>query len=218
VTTLPAAPPPAPKKDAMLTPKAGNNTNTASVSYNAGANTLSFSPGAVNFATYFNGTTVNANAPGESVIGAQIQIGDMQILGPDASVPGAFDLSDSGVSLTEGGVTLLQGELINDLLIPDPDRPGFATIQGSMSFLTEGVMMRSRYVSEFFGDSSESDLFFETDILAATGNLGGDGQGFGTVQIASVAGIPEPGAWGLMLVGLAGLGAALRSRRGMGMA
>jgi hypothetical protein len=53
-------------------------------------------------------------------------------------VPGALQLSDSGIALVQNGETFLQAELVNDLLIPDPSHPSFAEIQGSLSILGEG--------------------------------------------------------------------------------
>jgi hypothetical protein len=198
VTTPPPAAPPPPKKDTGMLPATGNNTGTASVQYDSSTQTLSFNPGNTNFVDYFDGTTANVNGPSENSIGSQIQLGDMQILGPSSDVPGAYDLSDSGVALVQDGQTILQAELTNDLLIPDPSNPDYAEVQGSLTFLEEGESLGSQYVDEYFGDSSASDVFFYTNILSATDNLTLDGQAYGNVSISSVAPVPEPGSLGLL--------------------
>jgi PEP-CTERM motif-containing protein len=204
VTTAALTPPPSPEVQMARVPEAGN-TAGAVVAYQSTTQTLSFSAGNVSFTTYFDDTTVMTNGPGETVIGAEIQVGDMHILGPSSSVPGAFALSDSGVALVVNGETVLQGEVVNSLLIPDLKRPVFAEIQGSLlSFFTEGVMHGSQYISEFFSNSTASDLFVETDLLAATDNLAMDGAGHGGAVIASVS-VPEPSTWAMLLLGLAGL-------------
>jgi hypothetical protein len=214
VTTVGALTPPAPERQTAQAPKAGN-TSGAVATFSSATQTISFSAGEVSFAKYFDGTTVTANGPGEPVIGTQIQVGDMQILGPSPSVPGAFALSDSGVALVANGQTLLQGELVNDLLIPDASHPGFAEIQGSLSFWDEGAMVGSRYVGEFFSDSIASDLFIDTDLLAATGNLTTDGSGVGSAVVASVA-VPEPSTDVLLSIGLlAFLGSVTRRATGV---
>jgi PEP-CTERM motif len=42
----------------------------------------------------------------------------------------------------------------------------------------------------------------------------GSGQGFGTSQGFALAGVPEPASWAFMIVGLGGIGGAVRRRRG----
>ena len=53
---------------------------------------------------------------------------------------------------------------------------------------------------------------------AGSGPASGDGYYFiggvdGGIQLAGAAGVPEPATWGMMLLGLGGLGAMMRSRR-----
>jgi len=70
---------------------------------------------------------------------------------------------------------------------------------------TTASPVTTQYVEFFFGPGS----------FGLPGNGGGAGQGAGIYQLdIELAPVPEPAAWALMLVGFAGLGAALRRRRG----
>jgi hypothetical protein len=195
-----------------MAPAAGN-PGGAGLSFDASTNTISFNAGNVAFANYFDGSTTTTNGPTENVIGSQIQIGDMQVLGPSSDVPGALQLSDSGVALVQNGMTLLQAELVNDLLIPDPSHPGFAEIQGSLSILEEGEGLGSRYIDEYFTDSLASDLFFDSNILSATDNLTQDGEATGSAIIASVTSVSEPSVSLLLATALSLLFASAMAAR-----
>ena len=181
---------------APMPPAVGNNTGLSAIHYDSTTATLSFQPGSVTFATYTDGITVVTNGPNEDIIGSQIQIGDMQVLGPSSTVPGAFDLSDSGIALVQQDQTLLEGELINNLLVPDPSHPGLAVIQGTLTFdeglpygLSGGLasLLHSKYVQQYFGDSSGSAVFFQSNILSSTDQLAHDGDATGPLLIGSIA-------------------------------
>jgi hypothetical protein len=53
-------------------------------------------------------------------------------------------------------------------------------------------------------DSSSGTTYYNTNVSL---------DGTGTVQVTAASDVPEPAAWAIMLLGMAGLGAALRSRR-----
>jgi hypothetical protein len=59
----------------------------------------------------------------------------------------------------------------------------------------------------------ETGLSFEPT-YAGGNNLYYEGPSYFGNYLATTGGVPEPSAWALMLVGLGGLGAAMRSRRG----
>jgi hypothetical protein len=197
VTTSPPAMPPAPAPAAPMVPATGGATGLSTIHYDSATAMLSFQPGSLTVAAYFDGSSTVTNGPDEYVIGSQIEIGDMQVLGPSSIVPGAYTLSDSGIALVQGGQVLLQAELTNNLLIPDPNHPEYSIVQGSLTVGEEGLpfewgpqagtMLQSKYIEEYFSDSSASDVFFQTNILTVTQNLTQDGDANGTVIIGSVA-------------------------------
>jgi hypothetical protein len=199
VTTAQLVPPPQ--------PGLGGPTQVAAVAENAavsltiagGVQTLSLAAGAVDFASYGDGSSAASPAQ-DFTVGSQVTIGDMVILGP-SSLSGAFELSDSGIALTQSGQVIFQGELVNGLLIPDPQRSGWAQIQAQFGFFEEGsALPGSRFLREHFGEALEGAFFMQSDLLLATSNLTLPGIGHGTAQISAM--IPEPANAVLMTFGL----------------
>jgi len=214
VELLQPAAAPAPQPQVPAVPKTGNQGGGASLNFRQtnGVGTLTFLAGEVDFATYFDGTTVGSSLE-DVVIGSLIRIGDMDILGPSSDVPGALELSDSGISLVLNGETLLQAELTHGLLIPDPVDSGVADLQAALTFLEEGrVGIGSRYLDEHFRLSNAAGLFFRSNLLAATNGLSDSGSAFGVVSIASTDAVPEPGTAVLLVMGLAGFAYQRRDR------
>ena len=196
VTTNPPVAPPAPAP-AAPSPPAASSGGGSGLSYDSSMGVLSFQPSTVVVIAYSDGSSTVTNSADEDVIGSQIQIGQMQVLGPSSTVPGAYALSDSGIAFVQGEQVLLQAELTNNLLIPDPQHPGYAILQGSLTVGEEGLplvwggqddgLIQSKYIEEYFGASGASDVFLETNILATTQNLTEDGEATGTAMVASVA-------------------------------
>lgn len=194
-------------------PAVSNSTGTAVVGLqiNGGVQTLTFGgAGAVQVATYFNGSTTT-NPLIDSIIGSQILIDDMTILGPSALLAGAYQLSDSAIALAQSGQALLHASLTNGLLIPDQMHPGFARITATLGFFEEALTdAQSRYLDEFFGISMADQLIFDSDLLVGTLGLTVNGSGVGNVSIASV--IPEPDMAGMLLASTL-IAAAFNRRR-----
>jgi hypothetical protein len=211
VTTALLVPPPQPGFDRPTQVAAVSETATVSLGINGALKTLSFTAGAIDFTRYGDGSTSSSPAL-DFTVGSQMAIGDMAILGP-SSLSGAFELSDSGISLTQNGRVIFQGELVNGLLIPDPQRSGWAHIQARFGFFEEGsALPGSRFMQEHFGEAAEGGFFIDADLLLATNGLAVPGTGQGIALVAGV--IPEPPSAALMGLGLALIaGRVLRSRR-----
>ena len=80
---------------------------------------------------------------------------------------------------------------------------GFA---GTLSFTVSAssALTLTSLRSTAFGGNS---VYFATDLVNANGNTGNVG------AISQTGAVPEPATWGMMLVGFAGIGIALRRRR-----
>jgi hypothetical protein len=196
--------PPAPKAPAPPAPKLPEGKGPGAMMYNPGTDSLSFTPGALDALTYADGTTVLSNSLTETLIGAQLLIEDMQILGSSFSIlPGAYQLSDSGLSLMLNGETVLQGGLTDGLLVPDSSAPGMADLYAYFGLFEEGKAGPfSRYLNEHFNYSNGAMLHFRTNILSATGDLTTSGSGTGIWRIASTGtAAPEPATLLLLLGG-----------------
>ena len=211
VTTAQFVPPPQAGFDRPTQVAAVSETVAVSLGINGTLKTLSFTAGAIDFTSYGDGST-NRSPALDFAVGSQVAIGDMTILGP-SSLSGAFDLSDSGISLTRNGRVIFQGELVNGLLIPDPQHSGWAHVQARFGFFEEGsALPGSRFMQEHFGEATEGGFFMDADLLLATNGLAVPGTGHGIALVAGV--IPEPASAVLMVVGLAlVVGRVLRSRR-----
>ena len=199
VTTAQLVPPPTPGYDTPTQVAAVSNAASVTLGLDAGVRTLSFAAGAIGLATYGDGSSSSSPAL-DFTIGSAVSIGDMRILGP-STLTGAFELSDSGISLTSDGKVIFQAELVNALLIPDPLRSGWAHIQARFGFLEEGsALAGSRFLAEHFAESAEGGFFMDTDLLFATSGLSAPGTGMGTAVVAGV--VPEPASVLLAMLGL----------------
>lgn len=187
--TLASATPSAPGFQIPGNPKA--EATSASVSFQTldGVGTLSFKPATIDLATYLDGTT--SNSPTDKVIGGQILIDNMKLLGPSPDIPGAFQFSDSSLAVVGDGQTLFQSGLTNVLLVPDPENPGKTHFQADLGFLIEGRAGGSRFLDEYFNFSSNlSGLFSQSDLLSVTKNFTISGETNANILLS--ASVPEP--------------------------
>lgn len=182
------------------TPKAANESGTATVSLqlSGGIQTLSFlGAGNITNTTYADGSGA-ITALLDPIIGSQLVIDDMVILGQSAKVVGAWRLSDSALALVQNGQTVFHAELVNALLIPDPLHPGSADIMAALGFFSEALSdLGSRYLDEYFQISRADGFVFHSDLLSATNGLtiGGSARG----SAALVGQVAEPGSLMLLL-------------------
>ncbi|MGH9359425.1 MAG: PEP-CTERM sorting domain-containing protein [Terriglobia bacterium] len=224
LTPPPAPPPPgpAPQKPKPPSVKSGGDPvpkalspTTPAITFN-GTKLLTFSPAKITSADYTDGSAATSNSVTETIIGAQINIGQMLVLGRSSTIPGAFSLSDSFVQITNGSTTFLTATLADTFLMPDTSEPGFDTLlQASLVWDEESQGLGSKYLSEYFNDPDGSDLFFHTNLLTVTNGLTLGGQSGGAVEICST--IPEPSTVVLLGIGLlAVLGGGLRRSHAAG--
>lgn len=206
----PVPPPPKPEKKKSTVPEAGNspssgpklrvnaNNDPAQITYNAATHSFQFSPGAVNFVEYRNGTVVTANSASESIIGANIQLDPTSVIGPSPDVPGAFQIGDSYLVIardlqnpTEN--VFLSGALLDLLLIPQPSGSAFdSVLQATISLQEAGTGLGSSFVDQFLTPVSGGgfQLDFETNLLSATNGLTQSGSSTGLLLVNLT--IPEP--------------------------
>jgi hypothetical protein len=206
--------PPAPKimPAPGMQPMIGNDSNPK-MSFSAANNTLSFTPGNINFVQYKDGSTLRMNTSFESVIGSQVTIDPMKVLGP-SSIPGAFQLQDALVDVELSGHIFHIATLTNGVLIPDKSVAGFdSVLEGALVWNTSVPELPSQYLSQIEdmllnhdkGDL-ELGMFFRTNLLdpTITNDLTMDGTSTaGLLQITPALSIPEPSS--IILTGIGSL-------------
>jgi hypothetical protein len=108
--------------------------------------------------------------------------------------PGADDTAYIGAVHDTGAITQTADVFITNSPTQFLNEPGISQPNGTYALSSVGTPYF--YFNPTFDTSSKSDLY---DAVAT--------------QISFATGVPEPGAWTLILTGLAGAGAALRARR-----
>ena len=187
------------------------NDANPTITFNKSQDMLTFLPGNVNFVKYENGTSTRTNNATESVIGSQITIDPMKVIGP-STITGAFRLGDSFIDVALNGHVFQAATLTNDLLIPDHSVPGFdSVLQSTLIMNTSVPNEASRYVSEMLDKYIEQNtgsyslaLFFRTDLLAPTitDDLTKSGMSTkGVLDVTLATAIPEPSSIVLAVIG-----------------
>jgi hypothetical protein len=211
----------APRQPAPDAPENSQIPDSASpprLSYSGG--TFEFFPGNINFANYRDGSSALANSPSESIIGAEMKIGPMQLVGSSPDIPGLFLLSSSTFSIEKDGFTLLDAGLDNIILTRDFSVPGFDTlVQATLRLPQSENALRSQFIDELFAGYGQGGalLDFYSSILSVTNDLTFPGESSGAVitnAIVTNGGVPEPDALLLLSFGLLALGAMVRKRQG----
>ncbi len=180
------------------------------------------SVGGVAFATV---ATTSGSTPALGVIGGGFNDPDIVTIGTNVADPTAvYTLINSGAG--QAGVTT--GQVTLD----------FASGSSYTYDLIEGYNVRDHYDGSFVNTTSSSDVIGTYAVTSSerldaqkivvpladrgstltgiTFDTYGYGQPLGSPFLAAAtvaAGVPEPATWAMMLVGLGGLGAAMRSRR-----
>jgi hypothetical protein len=193
------------EKESSSPPEAGSG-NSLTAHYD-GAGNISFDPATLNFIQYVDGTIVTSNNPSESLLGSQITITPMQVLGSSPDVPGATILSDAFFSIDQGSDVLFAATLGDVLLYPDTSVSGFDTVlQATLFWQDREAGSISRYLDELLGGlggGNESLLLFRSSLLSQTADLITPGSSTGPVFVN--LSIPEPSTALLLLAGIAGM-------------
>jgi hypothetical protein len=193
-------------------PQIGTRPLAGTVTFD-GSNRFSIDPAAIFFAEYLDGSIVTGSAPFESLLGASINIDPFQLIGASASVAGAYQLSDSEVTIDDG--SLFSASLTDVLLIPDGGAGGLSDrIQASLSFTNGLTDAGSQFVDQLLGidlAGGSADLYIDSSILAATGNLNFAGRSSATETIGTPT--PEPSGFWAMGGALLILSVFLRGRQ-----
>lgn len=108
-----------------------------------------------------------------------------------------FGLSGENQSGVEIADVMIGSQLTQFTLTPD----GTGTFQRPLTKMT----------ISYIATGSTTTIAFTTD--AASTSFGANDPMIDGVDFSAVTGAPEPGTWALMLIGFAGLGIGLRSRR-----
>jgi len=142
--------------------------------------------------------------------------------------PAAADGSISGIF---GDTDIGLGDFTDVFTFTLPDGTAAATITSISTNDTNNVDFKTVDLNgHFFDIDSTGKVEFRhlddilvtngPQVLTVVGSSGGEGSYSGTIAFSSVGpvlggggGVPEPAAWGLMVVGFGGLGAMLRSKR-----
>jgi hypothetical protein len=134
--------------------------------------------------------------------------GNYYTVGPSTTTPGTIDLSSFGdinsLSFLWGSV-----DTYNTLNFLDSSMNVIATFSGAdiiNSNFGNQILPGSNPIVTFSLDGGSEGAFAYLQLVS-------DQNAFEIDDVAINAAVPEPGTWGLMLVGFAGIGVAMRRRR-----
>jgi len=194
----------------------GSGAGAVTASYNAGTGILNFPDSTINVAQYLDGSSTTTNGPTESIIGSTLHIDPTAFLGPDPTVPGAYDFADTLVQVSQGSTTFEDATLGDIVAYPGSSVSGDTSeLFGTLTWQNVIPGLGSMYVDQDLSVSVEDGLYFDSNLIAATNGFTQDGSSSGPIEIASVSVLPEPSTGWLVVVGvLAALGrtGALRRR------
>jgi hypothetical protein len=207
--TAPKPKPPEKKQEGLKC----TGSNSSNSSYDSSTQTIQLQGGSTNFAKYSDGTNGNLS---DAIIGTNISVQPMHIVGPSPDVPGAMQLSDSDISFSLGSTTYLTAGLTDALVYPDFSVPGFdSVVQASLYWSQGDLTLGSRILSEFYPNDgvgqNEIVLFYRSNLLSQTAQLTRSGSALGMLAVSNA--VPEPAAVALILAGAAALIGAPRRRR-----
>ena len=196
----------------------------------AGVTLEGLAPGATSTGVgYFHGYPFTPS-PGEFPGTDQIYVGSVQTGAHDGysvasqriNGPDVFTLDYSGLVGAGKHVTgLTLGIAADDFQFPSAGQPFTATLNGGvataltnqLNSINEGGPTVQLFTIGL--DPALDNLAHTLTLSIDEGGDGGDGWAvdYLTVGVTTAGAVPEPGAWTMMLLGLGGLGAMMRSRR-----
>ena len=187
----------------------GDLSKQAQISFNN--NSLSFSNMSVTPTLKLSNDQPSINDPLE---GAEIIIGDTQLLGGDSS--NGWFFTSTTFQYVSNGITVLTAEITDPFLfIGGGDSPEFdSELQGSLGNISINNVINSPYLQNlerYTTQGGESLFSFYSDILTETDNLLNNGISQGEVS-ADGKKVPEPTST-LSLLALGTLGAASTLKR-----
>ena len=126
------------------------------------------------------------------------------------SVPCLF--TDSGTFVTPAGATAVSLTIISTLVgadvLTNPTNLNFS----SVTFNGAQFNLSPNGVVEFGSLLNQALVAGATNTLTVNGTSGGNASYGGNLSFAQAAAVPEPAAWMLMLLGMAGVGFSMRRK------
>ena len=129
-------------------------------------NSFNLSGASIQQIQYQNGTVTLANSSTEDLIGTQMVIVGINLIGPSPDVPGAYAFTDGSFAVLRNGMFVYGGNLTDVILYPDNSVPGFnSTLQGDLGWDSSSQQDGSEFLNENMAAPNGSIVFIHTNLL-----------------------------------------------------